>query len=96
MQYEYRVFVVGGQAVTGAGAVEEHTPLDNRQTAFSTLLRRDRPACSEVEDPRPWSPVCSCPSPAASSTSSQRKYLICRTTHWTSPMEPIENLWWLS
>lgn len=32
MRYEYRVFVVGGQIVTGAGAVEHLTPFDRDQT----------------------------------------------------------------
>lgn len=50
MFYEYRVFVVGGQAVTGAGAIEEHTPLDSSGLAFSTLVREDRAARSDVED----------------------------------------------
>lgn len=50
MFYEYRVFVVGGQAVTGAGAVEEHTPLDHGCVAFSTLVREDRANRTEVED----------------------------------------------
>jgi hypothetical protein len=29
MGYEYRLFVVGQQLVTGAGCIEQHTPLDN-------------------------------------------------------------------
>lgn len=49
MFFEYRVFVVNGQAVTGAGAVEEHTPLDNTRP-FNTLVREDRAACSDAED----------------------------------------------
>lgn len=50
MYYEYRVFVVDGKAVTGAGAIEEHTPLDNRGLAFSTMVREDRAARSDIED----------------------------------------------
>lgn len=41
MEDEYRVFIVDGRPVTGAGCVEEHTPLDST-AEFSTLLRRRR------------------------------------------------------
>lgn len=43
MRFEYRVFVAHGEPVTGAGCIEEHTPLDARGTdPFSTLLREHR------------------------------------------------------
>lgn len=43
MEYEYRLFVVDGRVVTGAGNVVAHTPLDNLgPTAFSPLVVRDR------------------------------------------------------
>lgn len=41
MQYEYRLFIVDGVPVTGAGAIEEHTPLNN-SAPFNTGVRRDR------------------------------------------------------
>lgn len=50
MEYEYRVFVVGQHAVTGAGCIEEFTPLDNGGEAFDTILRRSRAALSPLED----------------------------------------------
>lgn len=43
MEHEYRVFVVDGKAVTGAGCVGEHTPLDNRAPGFDLHTRRVRP-----------------------------------------------------
>jgi hypothetical protein len=49
MEYEYRIFVVDQQPVTGAGCIEEHTPLDNNGNAFDTRLRRDRSEKSQVE-----------------------------------------------
>ncbi len=43
MEYEYRVFIVDGTPVTGAGCVEEFTPLDRRDgEAFDTRVRRVR------------------------------------------------------
>jgi hypothetical protein len=43
MRFEYRVFVVDGRPVTGAGCVEEHTPLHaDPSTAFSPLVREHR------------------------------------------------------
>lgn len=42
MRFEYRIFVVGHQPLTGAGAVVEHTPLDNDRDAFSPLVRERR------------------------------------------------------
>lgn len=50
MQYEYRVFVVGQRAVTGAGCIEEFTPLDNGGQAFDTQVRRSRTDSSPVVD----------------------------------------------
>lgn len=41
MRFEYRVFVVGHQAVTGAGCVEEFTPLDS-WAIFDTRVRERR------------------------------------------------------
>lgn len=49
MEYEYRVFVVGQRPVTGAGCIEEHTPLDNNGHAFDDKLRRNRSEMTEVE-----------------------------------------------
>lgn len=44
MTYEYRIFIVNGHPVTGAGCIEEHTPLDADETApFSPLMRARRP-----------------------------------------------------
>lgn len=43
MRFEYRVFIVDGLPVTGAGCVEEHTPLHaNPETPFSPLVRENR------------------------------------------------------
>lgn len=43
MQWEYRLFVVDGTLVTGAGCIEEHTPLDRiAGVAFDTRVRRHR------------------------------------------------------
>lgn len=43
MRYEYRVFVVDGVPVTGAGCIEEFTPLDRTPgSRFSTLVRAHR------------------------------------------------------
>jgi hypothetical protein len=49
MHYEYRVFVVNGVPVTGAGCIEEHTPLDNDGSAFSPLVRRVRGSSETIE-----------------------------------------------
>lgn len=49
MEYEYRVFVVEQRAVTGAGCIEEYTPLDNNGYAFDNKLRRNRSERSDVE-----------------------------------------------
>lgn len=48
MEYEYRVFIVNGKPVTGAGCIEEFTPL-NADDDFSALMRRSRSEMSEVE-----------------------------------------------
>lgn len=43
MRFEYRVFVVDGHPVTGAGCIEEHTPLyADPATSFSPLVREHR------------------------------------------------------
>jgi hypothetical protein len=43
MVYEYRVFIVDGRPVTGAGCIEEHTPLDAVEgVPFSPLVRAGR------------------------------------------------------
>lgn len=39
---EYRVFIVGGEAVTGAGCIDEYTPLQNNDERFSPLVRSNR------------------------------------------------------
>lgn len=49
MEHEYRVFVVDRRAVTGAGCIEEFTPLDNCGGAFDDKLRLNRSAISGVE-----------------------------------------------
>ncbi|MET1154190.1 ATP-grasp domain-containing protein [Arthrobacter sp.] len=49
MEYKYRVFVVEQRAVSGAGCIEEFTPLDNTGYAFDYKLRRNRSERSEVE-----------------------------------------------
>ncbi|MFC4225463.1 ATP-grasp domain-containing protein [Lysinibacter cavernae] len=51
MEYEYRIFVVGHELVTGAGSVVEHTPLDNNGLAFNTTLRRHRIDYDPCADP---------------------------------------------
>lgn len=47
MRYEYRIFVVDHQVVTGAGSIEEHTPLNNT-ASFDPQLREHRDARSPV------------------------------------------------
>lgn len=42
MRYEYRAFIVGGHPVTGAGCVEEFTPLNNSGEAFDDTVREYR------------------------------------------------------
>lgn len=56
MEHEYRVFVVDGQPVSGAGCLFEHTPLNNLQNGFDLQTRRIRPnGESEPE------PITNCP-----------------------------------
>lgn len=56
LQWEYRLFVVDGVVVSGAGCVEEFTPLDrDHQLPFDSRVRRIRGhlhqgAASEIED----------------------------------------------
>lgn len=51
VEYEYRLFVVDGWVVTGAGNIAAHTPLDNLEpVAFSSLVVRDRRMRLEVID----------------------------------------------
>lgn len=50
MRYEYRLFVVDGRPVTGAGCVDRHTPLDCR-AAFDTAVERERGDGSVVQEP---------------------------------------------
>ena len=50
MRFEYRMFVVDGVVVTGAGCIEEHTPGNNRGVAFDTQVREHRICKSPVED----------------------------------------------
>lgn len=47
MEYEYRMFIVNGEPVCGAGCVEENTPVDNHAT-FDSMMQRTRNA-SPVE-----------------------------------------------
>lgn len=49
MEYEYRIFVVGQRAVSGAGCIEEFTPLDNNGYAFDNKLRRNRQEKTPVD-----------------------------------------------
>lgn len=42
MTYEYRFFVINGKLVTGAGCVEEFTPLDNTGEDFDARMREHR------------------------------------------------------
>ncbi|MFE6966984.1 ATP-grasp domain-containing protein [Agromyces sp. NPDC057679] len=50
MEYEYRLFVVDGQVVTGAGAIEEHTPIDATCRPFNNAVRKNRALHSPIED----------------------------------------------
>lgn len=49
MRYEYRTFIVGGKAVTGAGCIEEFTPLNNAGDPFDDTLREFRQQHSAPE-----------------------------------------------
>lgn len=42
MRFEYRFFVIGGKVVTGAGCVENLTPLDNDGSAFDDNMKEFR------------------------------------------------------
>lgn len=42
MTYEYRMFMVESKAVTGAGCIEEFTPLDNLGNDFDARMRKHR------------------------------------------------------
>lgn len=42
MRFEYRTFIIDHEPVTGAGCVEEFTPLDNQGDAFDARLREFR------------------------------------------------------
>lgn len=42
LEWEYRLFVVDGKVVSGAGCVEEFTPLDHLGEGFDTRVRRHR------------------------------------------------------
>jgi hypothetical protein len=49
MLFEYRLFVVDGEVVTGAGCIEENTPLDNRGR-FDPAVRESRAGVNAVVD----------------------------------------------
>ncbi|MBT1162915.1 ATP-grasp domain-containing protein [Bifidobacterium sp. SO1] len=42
MRFEYRVFVIGGRPVCGAGCIENHTPLDNTGDAYDPWMEETR------------------------------------------------------
>ncbi|MCU6479072.1 ATP-grasp domain-containing protein [Arthrobacter sp. A2-55] len=50
MTHEYRMFIIGGQLVTGAGCVEEFTPLDNNGQPFDPKMRPHRNSDGPVRD----------------------------------------------
>lgn len=50
MLYEYRLFVVDGEAVTGAGCIVEHTPADNVGATFDDRVQRIRYESPIVRD----------------------------------------------
>jgi hypothetical protein len=47
IEYEYRLFVVGSQVVTGAGCIDEYSPLDNKQD-FDTKIQKCRNANNPI------------------------------------------------
>lgn len=54
MRYEYRFFVINGAVVTGAGCVEEFTPLDNGGEPFDAQMREHRnTGCPSPVETRP-------------------------------------------
>lgn len=63
MAYEYRFFVINGKLVTGAGCIEEFTPLDNRGENFDPRMREHR------------YPSNGCPSPIESRIQLLRNYI---------------------
>ena len=48
MRWEYRVFIVDHRTVTGAGCIEEFTPLQSTGLGFDTRVREDRAAHSPI------------------------------------------------
>lgn len=48
MRYEYRVHIIGGRAVAGAGCVERLTPADNHGDPVHPLMERTR-SCGKLE-----------------------------------------------
>jgi hypothetical protein len=59
VQYEYRIFVVDGEVISGAGCIEEFTPLDCRpRWVFDTRVRRVRGHLNQGEpSPVEYDPV---------------------------------------
>jgi hypothetical protein len=51
MRFEYRVFVVDGVPVTGAGCVDVHTPDDNTGVAFDPVMQTSSADRTLVVDP---------------------------------------------
>ena len=49
MRYEYRTFIIDHSAVTGAGCIEEFTPLNNSGEAFDDMLREVRSQGTPLE-----------------------------------------------
>lgn len=49
MMYEYRIFMVEGVPVTGAGCIPEYTPLDNLGDDFDPSLRKHRSQSNPIE-----------------------------------------------
>lgn len=51
LEHEYRLFVVDGELVSGAGCVEEHTPLDRQgSTSFDDRMRRRRGILGDLDE----------------------------------------------
>lgn len=48
IEYEYRFFVINGKIVSGAGCIEEFTPLNNIEQ-FDCQLRKNRKLISKIE-----------------------------------------------
>ena len=51
MQYEYRLFVVDGRIVSGAGCIEEHTPLERDRDEDGAFDLRVRPNRHDADSP---------------------------------------------